>query len=144
MDGRAAYYEGSKIGGRLLGIPEAMMPPTFGRFQEYVDDMIRGEVLAVGPASREIAVSVLRPAVPLGLAQAFRAANFMTVGLLPPPIRERYELSWSSAHETALRALVTLARRVLPFVPQRVRLMPHARRAGVAHRGGPPLGSAAG
>src|SRR5439155_380395 len=65
VDGRAAYYEGSKIGARLLGIPEAMMPPTFGRFQEYVDDMIRGDVLAIGPASREIAASILRPAVPL-------------------------------------------------------------------------------
>ena len=120
------------------------MPPTFGRFQEYVDDMIRGDVLAIGPASREIAASILRPAVPLGLAQVFRAANLFTVGLLPPPIRARYGLSWSAAQERALRALVTLARRVLPFVPQRVRLMPHARRAGVAHRGGPPLGSAAG
>ena len=136
VDGRAAYYEGSKVGARLLGIPEAMMPPTFGRFQEYVDDMIRGDVLAVGPASREIAASILRPAVPLGLAQALRAANLFTIGLLPPPIRERYGLSWSAAHETALRALVTLARRVLPFVPQRVRLLPHARRAGVAHGGG--------
>ncbi len=46
--------------------------------------------------------------------------------------------------EKARRALVTVARRLLPFVPRRVRLMPHARRAGVAHGGGPPLGSAAG
>ena len=30
VDGRAAYYDGSKIGGRLLGIPEAMMPPRSG------------------------------------------------------------------------------------------------------------------
>jgi uncharacterized protein (DUF2236 family) len=144
VDGRAAYYEGSKVGARLLGIPEAMMPPTFGRFLEYVDDMIHGDVLAVGPASREIAASILRPAVPLGLARVFRAANLFTVGLLPPPIRERYGLSWSAGQEKALRALVTVARRLLPFVPRRVRLMPHARRAGVAHGGGPPLGSAAG
>src|SRR5207247_10580770 len=78
VDGRAAYYEGSKVGGRLLGIPEAMMPPTFGRFQEYADDMIRGDVLAIGPASRAIAASILRPAVPRGLPPAFRAANFVT------------------------------------------------------------------
>ncbi|HUE30189.1 MAG TPA: oxygenase MpaB family protein [Verrucomicrobiae bacterium] len=132
VEGRAAYYEGSKVGGRLLGIPEAIMPPTFARFQEYVDDMIRGDALAVGPAGREIAASILRPVVPLGLAQAFRAADLFTVGLLPPPIRERYGLSWSAGQERALHALMTLARRVLPFVPRRVRLMPHARRAGVA------------
>ena len=134
VEGRAAYYEGSKVGGRLLGIPEALMPPTFGRFREYVDDMIRGELLVVGPASREIAASILRPAVPLGLAQAFRAAGFVTVGLLPPPLRERYGLSWSAAQEKALGALAALARRVLPFVPERMRLVPHARQAGGARR----------
>ena len=134
VDGRAAYYEESKIGARLLGIPEAMMPASFGRFQAFMDDMIRGDVLAVGPTSREIAASILHPAVPLGFAPPFRAASFFAVGLLPPPLRERYGLSWSAGQEKLLRALGTLTRRVLPFVPQRVRLMPHARRAGVAQR----------
>src|SRR5436853_10726 len=51
---RAAYYEESKMGARLFGIPEPLIPPTLVRFEEYMDGMIHGEVLAVGATARDI------------------------------------------------------------------------------------------
>ena len=124
---RTAYYEESKIAGRLLGISEALIPPTLAEFERYVGDMIHGEVLSVGAAARAVAASILRPPVPLGLRPAFAAAALPTIGLLPPPLRERYGFSWSPAHELALSALAAVTRNTLPLLPECVRVMRHAR-----------------
>jgi uncharacterized protein (DUF2236 family) len=126
---RAAYYRQSRIAARLLGIPDDLVPATLAGFGAYVDGMIRGDALAVGPASREIAASIARPPLPLGLGRAFGAAQLFTVGLLPPILRARYGFRWTSGHETVLGAVAAVTRRALPFLPARIRLVPHARRA---------------
>ena len=131
---RAAYYEESKMGARLFGIPEPLIPPTLVRFEEYMDGMIHGEVLAVGATARDIAASILRPPVPLALTPAFRAGGFFAVGLLPPALRERYRLPWSARQERILDVLAAATRAALPLVPPCVRLMPHARRAARRRR----------
>src|SRR5207245_8325686 len=79
---RVAYYEESKIGARLFGIPEHVVPSTLDGFEAYVDDMIRGDVLTVGAAARDIAASILRPPVPLPVMAVVHAAGFLGVG--PP------------------------------------------------------------
>ena len=131
---RAAYYEESKMGARLFGIPEPLIPPTLVRFEEYMDGMIHGEVLAVGATARDIAASILRPPVPLALTPAFRAGGFFAVGLLPPALRERFGFAWSAGQERALRAIAAAARVGLPLLPGFARLMPHARRAARRRR----------
>src|SRR5262249_48940979 len=80
---RAAYYEESKIVARLLGIPAARIPRTLRAFREYMDGMIDGDVLAIGAAASDIAESILRPPLPIGLRQAFQIPNVVTIGLLP-------------------------------------------------------------
>ena len=131
---RAAYYEESKAGARLFAIPEPLIPPTRERFDAYVDEMVRGDVLAVGAAARDVAASILRPPVPLALAPAFRAGGFLAVGLLPPSLRERFGFAWSAGQERALRAIAAAARVGLPLLPGFARLMPHARRAARRRR----------
>jgi len=126
---RATYYEESKVGARLLGIPDALIPPTPRAFEDYVEAMIRDDVLTVGETARDLAASILRPPLPLPLGEPFRVARFFTVGLLPPALRERYGLTWTARQERLLDALAACARRTLPFVPECLRLLPHARRA---------------
>ena len=122
------------MGARLFGIPEPLIPPTLVRFEEYMDGMIHGEVLAVGATARDIAASILRPPVPLALTPAFRAGGFFAVGLLPPALRERFGFAWSAGQERALRAIAAAARVGLPLLPGFARLMPHARRAARRRR----------
>jgi uncharacterized protein (DUF2236 family) len=125
---RAAYYAESKVTGRLLGIPDDVLPPTVTDFRRYVDGMVAGDTLAVGPAGREIAASVLQPPIPIGLREAAQVAGLFTRGLLPPAIRERYGLGWNMIGDVALDGIADASRWIVPFVPGIVRHMPHARR----------------
>jgi uncharacterized protein (DUF2236 family) len=134
---RVAYYDESKRGARLLGIPERLIPRTLGAFDSYMRRMIASDVLTVGPVGRDVAASILRPPVPFGLGVAFRAVNFVTVGLLPPALRDRFGLAWSPRREQALRMLATLTRVTLPLAPACVRVLPQARRAERAARRSP-------
>jgi uncharacterized protein (DUF2236 family) len=126
---RAAYYEESKVTARLLGVPPSIIPATLAWFEEYVGGTIRGEALTVGPAAREIAAAVLRPPVALPLRPAFVLTRFLTAGLLPPPMRERYGLEWSPRRERVVDLLASASRTLLPFLPPFVRWMPPAHRA---------------
>jgi len=121
------YYEESKIGARLFGIADRLIPPTYADFQAYMMDMITGETLTVGEDARSIAASILSPPVPLGVRQALQTANFFTVGLLPPAIRERYGFSWGRLREDALDGLAKTAQYVLPVLPDFLRAWPQAR-----------------
>jgi uncharacterized protein (DUF2236 family) len=127
-DAKLAYYNESKVGMRLFGIPEQLIPHDLDDFRAYVREMIAGRRLAVSADSREIAASILDPPLPLGVRQAFQMANLFTIGLLPPVMRKRYGFTWSASQETALEAIATAARRFVRFLPSLVRSFPHAQR----------------
>ncbi|MFQ5665224.1 MAG: oxygenase MpaB family protein, partial [Candidatus Binatia bacterium] len=126
---RRTYYEESKIVARLFRIPEHLIPARLSDFQAYVNGMIDGDTLAAGPASQEIAASILCPPLPVGLRQAFQAANFFTIGLLPPVIRQRYGLSWDALREAAMQAMARTSQHVLPLLPGTLRTLSQARYA---------------
>jgi uncharacterized protein (DUF2236 family) len=112
---------------RLLGVPDRLVPRTPDEFREYVDATIASDVLTVGAAGHAVAASVLRPTLPMVLGPAVAVAQRLTAGLLPPAVRARYGLAWSAAEEAGLRAFALGTRTALPFLPGRVRFMPHAR-----------------
>ena len=126
---RATYYEESKITGRLFGIPETLLPPTWSKFEKYMRTMTQGNQLAVSPAAQDIAASILQPAAPFGLRDLLPPLNLLTLGLLPPELRELYGYTWSGTCETLMRAEVTATRLLIPWLPGAVRFFPHARRA---------------
>lgn len=126
---RTRYYEESKISARLMGIPEQLVPPRLADFLKYMSDMIRSPVLAVGPASLEIAAAVLRPPLPSIMQPAFWLSAAVTTDLLPPALRRRYGLAAKRPQRAVAVSLERITRTLLPFLPNVVRLMPHARRA---------------
>jgi uncharacterized protein (DUF2236 family) len=130
---RATLYEESTISARLFGIPARSIPATLADFRAYMRDMLRGPVLAIGPASRAIAASLLSPPLPVGLRQLAGTTRFFTIGLLPTVIRRRYGYDWGPAHERMLRLLSAAIRAGVPLLPGVAREFPHARRAA---RGG--------
>lgn len=129
---RATYYQESKRGGRILGVPPELLPDTLEDFEEYMFEMFRDDVLAVGPVGREVARAVLWPASPAGLRYVLIVPNFVTFDLLPPLIRERYELPWGPGLSLAAQGLAWLTRTAVPLLPAVLREMPAARAAGAS------------
>ncbi|MCB9547157.1 MAG: DUF2236 domain-containing protein [Myxococcales bacterium] len=135
-----AYLADTRRFGRLFGIPEATQPPSWAAFQDYMDRMLRGEVLGVTSVSRQLAQAILTPPR-RAAAPFFRWARAFGAGLLPPTLRDAFGLPFGVAeralHGASLRAL----RAIVPRLPASVRFAPawHAARAraGLAPPPGP-------
>jgi uncharacterized protein (DUF2236 family) len=125
----AEYYAGSCELARRLDVPPAVTPPTLEAFDAYVAEMLASGRIAVGATARAQARLVFRPPAVPALRVIAPAVELVTAGLLPPAVREMYGYAWSPARERALRGAAALVRRVLPLLPARVRVAPHARRA---------------
>jgi uncharacterized protein (DUF2236 family) len=133
-EARDAYYADSRVVARLLGVPDAVIPRTLGEFRAWFAGTVAGPTLTIGHAAEEIAASVIRPPMPLPLRPLVGLTRFVTAGLLPPPLRERYGLAWSSSRDTLLGAVAAASRGVVPHLPACLRLVPHARRAAAGGR----------
>jgi uncharacterized protein (DUF2236 family) len=55
------------------------------------------------------------------------AASFLTLGLLPPAIRERFGWRFGPAQAAAFRATRAALSRTVPLLPERLRVWPQAR-----------------
>jgi uncharacterized protein (DUF2236 family) len=104
MDGgaRRAYYADHRSVARVLGVPDALVPPSWEAFRSWFDGMLASDSLAVTPAAREIAAGVLAPAAAISDSRRLR---LITVGLLPQHLREAFGLAWDDASAARLDAL---------------------------------------
>jgi uncharacterized protein (DUF2236 family) len=133
-DERAAFWEDYKVVGRLFGLKREDMPATLGELDAYRVRMLTGEELLVTEwARRRARKIVLAPPVPLIARPLLETANFVTIALLPDPIREQYGFS-PLPPVLVRKALVAggadyVKRAVMPLLPGRVRLVPSARAA---------------
>ena len=121
-DERDAYWHDYRVFGRMFGLRERDMPASIEAFEDYVEHTVRHD-LKVTDEARALAVQiVLRPPVPLHLRPLLEAANFVTIGLLPPRIRRQYGFRWDPLRGLALRGHTEYAKRLLvPFLPGRIR-----------------------
>lgn len=131
---RDAYWQDMRVIGRLFGLSDADMPETSLELEEYVSEMIKGDVLHVSDTARELGIDiVLNPPVPVLARPLLELANFITVGLLPASIRRQYKLGWDPMRAVALRAGAEYCRRLLvPVLPGRVRYRPARARTPVS------------
>ena len=130
----ASYWEDYKIVGRLFGLRKRDMPETIDDLDAYGRQMLEGDELLVTSWARERAREiVLAPPVPLLTRPLLETANFVTIALLPDRIREQY--GFLALPPVFIRkALVAggaeyVKRTVIPFLPDRIRLVPDARAA---------------
>lgn len=116
------YYQESVVVGEVLGIPRVHQPADLQAFRDYVRTMVT--TLEVGDVARQLATSILHPAVPPLAVPIFEIVRQLTVGLLPPPLRAGYGLRWDPARAAAFAAASTAARQILPRLPHVVRGVP--------------------
>lgn len=126
----AEYYQDTKLVGRLLGVPESLLPHDLDAFNTYLDATVAQ--LEVSETARAIARELCRPAPPFGpLIVPWRE---ITAGLLPPRLREAYGMSWDPVRHALLEGVSGLSRAVWPRLPRALReppallLPPSARR----------------
>ncbi len=130
----AAYWEDYKVIGRLFGLRDRDLPTTLDDLDAYRRRMLAGDRLFVTDWARRRAKKiVLDPPVPWTARPLLETVNFITIALLPGQIRRQYGFS-PLPPAVVRRALVAggaeyVKRAVLPFLPERLRLVPHARAA---------------
>ena len=128
----AAYWEDYRVVGRLFGLRLREMPRTLADLDDYRRSMLEGDRLYVTDWARERARAiVLDPPVPWMAQPLLETVNFITIALLPDRIRNEY--GFAPVPPAFLRKALVRAggeyvkRAVVPFLPDRLRLVPAAR-----------------
>jgi uncharacterized protein (DUF2236 family) len=111
-----------------LAAREDEVPGTWAELGAYLDRMYASEAIVVGSQARELAKAVLAPSGSWLVAPAGWVNRMMTVGMLPPHVREQYAMSWTPRQERTLGHLVSTLRLSRRWLPDAIALWPDARR----------------
>jgi uncharacterized protein (DUF2236 family) len=90
--------------------------------------MYASEAIVVGTQARELAKAVLAPSGSRLVAPAAWINRMVTVGMLPPHVREQYAMSWTPRQESTLGRIVSALRISRRWLPDAIALWPDARR----------------
>lgn len=140
----AAIFADYQALGRLLRVRGRELFQDLTEYQRYFDHMVT-ERLEAHPTALEVLATLRNTPSPPGVpglvwkpvgVPAGELNYFVTVGTLPPVVREKLGLRWSARRERLLRAFGRAVAAVAPRLPERVRYMPLARRARRAARDG--------
>jgi uncharacterized protein (DUF2236 family) len=125
---RDRYCSEAAIMEPLLGMPAGWLPRHSVALDAYLRGMLAGDTLVVTDTSRALARALLYPPGWRVAWPAFRVMQLLTIGTLPPAIRQAYRFEWRARDERALArwtAVLRMSRRMLPGV---AREWPIARR----------------
>ena len=92
-------------------------------------EMLASDRLALTPAARAVARQVTHMPVPVFLRPVLMATEQLTIGILPPRLRDLYGYTWDDHRQTLLDLSAIGARHLMPLLPPLVREMPQARAA---------------
>jgi uncharacterized protein (DUF2236 family) len=125
------YWQESCRYARLLGLTDTTLPPSYAAVQKYMREVLASGEIAIGPAAHFIAQKVLYPPMPLWRKPLWAIVRLITVGQLPPDIRQAYGLPWTARHKVGFqmaRGAGHLLRRLFPNALGRSPLVNFARR----------------
>jgi uncharacterized protein (DUF2236 family) len=122
---RQRYWDEGKVFARELGVPDELFPPTIGDLERYERDML---ATAVVPdiTSRLVARRVIHPFVALPDA-VYWPTDVVAAGLLPPSLRDAFELRWGPAERFFFRFVIVTLRIWRAVAPRWLAIVPHAR-----------------
>lgn len=144
---RDRYCAEAAIMEPLLGMPAGWLPRDSAHLDRYLLNMLTGGSLVVTDTSRALARAVLYPPQWQVAWPAFRAVQRLTIGLLPPTIRQAYGFEWRTRDERAFARWTALLRKSRRLLPWFVRDWPASRIGRAASAGavcgwGPPSAAA--
>jgi uncharacterized protein (DUF2236 family) len=116
---REAYYKDNQRLGAMFGIGPEFQPANWDEFASYNEAMWHSDVISVGPPARRIAQQVLG-----GAGHWLRSPSWhraLTAHLLPPTIREAFELPYGAAERLAAERALRWVRRIYPVLPEKLR-----------------------
>lgn len=125
---RDRYCAEAAIMEPLLDIPEGLLPRDAAQLDEYVRQMLEGRRIDVSPTSRRLAHAMLFPPGWRLMWPVFRVLQLVTIGLLPPAIREGYGFTWTARDARALTRWATALRLLRRMTPRLLWEWPAARR----------------
>jgi uncharacterized protein (DUF2236 family) len=131
---RERYWAEYRQVGELLGLPPDSMPATVGDLGDYMDGRLSDGSLWISGERRDQAVQmILEPPYSGWLRTAVtpltETIKLVSVGLLPPRVRDLFGFSWDPAREALLRSALLQLRFGSRFWLDAVRLHPAARAA---------------
>jgi uncharacterized protein (DUF2236 family) len=125
---RDQYYSEAAIMEPLLGMPDGWLPRDASQLDTYMRDMLASDRIVVTDTSRALARSVLYPPRWYLAWPAFRPMQLLTIGSLPPAIREAYGFKWSPRDARAFDRWTAALRTLRRMLPPLAREWPVARR----------------
>lgn len=128
-DERESFYRDTKRGTDRLGIPPDVLPADHRAFTEYLESMIASEKVIVTPVARGLGEEILYPPAKWIPRRLVDPLNIITIGTLPPAIREGYGLRWNWMRAAGLSAATVAVRGAVALAPRRIRFVPPARKA---------------
>jgi uncharacterized protein (DUF2236 family) len=111
-----------------LGARPEDVPRTQSALTEYMQGTLGSGAIAVGAQARELADAIL--ASPLGVITwpAARVNRLLTIGLLPPGVREQYGFRENARSARSLERILRLIRGTRRALPRSIAWWPEARR----------------
>ena len=112
----------------LLGMPAEWLPRDCAELEAYMRAMLGGGTLVVTDTSRALARALLYPPKWHMAWPAFRAVQLLTIGSLPPSIRQAYGFEWRPRDVRGFARWTTLLRASVRLLPPLAREWPMSRR----------------
>lgn len=124
---RDQYFTEAAIMEPLLGMPAGWLPRNPAQLDAYMCDMLANGSIVVTDTSRRLARAVLYPPKWYLAWPVLRPMQLLTIGSLPPSIREAYGFEWRTRDARAFARWTALLRTLLRLLPRIVREWPMAR-----------------
>lgn len=113
-------YRQYAVLGTELQVPDGAWPADRTAFRAYWTAML--PTLRASDATRRVAQDLLHPRVgPLWLKAVMPLMRLMTVGLLPPALRNEFQLAWGPRRERRFQRWLRMTAAVFPRLPARIR-----------------------
>lgn len=129
---RDQYCAEAAIMEPLLGMPAGWLPRDTAQLDAYMRGMLASGAIGVTGTSRALARALLYPRRWYLAWPVFRALQVLTIGSLPPAIREAYGFEWRPRDARAFARWATVVRTLLRLLPPVARHWPPARQRSIS------------